>query len=168
MSTEASENAADHQATQAMVSGFSERCLFTQQSLTHVRRESYQYYDLPFCRLGGDDTKLKHKREGLGEVVDGNRQVRIHTQLFSLPIGLATPALNPIVAAMNQGKLSACCATAVGRAAMIKAVRVRGKALRCVQAATMTSLEVISGTPEHSLNRTLQVVPLNPMKPHCR
>lgn len=39
--------------------------------------ETYQYYDLPFCRLGGDDSELKHKREGLGEVVDGNRQ--IHT-----------------------------------------------------------------------------------------
>jgi hypothetical protein len=37
--------------------------------------ETYQYYNLPFCRPKGD--KLKHKREGLGEVVDGNRL--IHT-----------------------------------------------------------------------------------------
>jgi transmembrane 9 superfamily member 3 len=35
--------------------------------------ETYQYYDLPFCRPKGD--KLKHKRAGLGEVVDGNRLV---------------------------------------------------------------------------------------------
>ena len=40
--------------------------------------ETYQYYDLPFCRPKGD--KLKHKRAGLGEVVDGNRLVGISMQ----------------------------------------------------------------------------------------
>lgn len=46
-------------------------------------RETYQYYDLPFCRPGGADGKLKHKREGLGEVVDGNRQVHFLTSVLA-------------------------------------------------------------------------------------
>ena len=40
--------------------------------------ETYQYYDLPFCR---PKQGLEHKLETLGEVVDGNRLVKTPYEL---------------------------------------------------------------------------------------
>lgn len=59
-------------APEAGIWGPTSECLCSQQTPPAMRRETYQFYNLPFCH---PKEGKEYKTEGLGEVLEGDRLV---------------------------------------------------------------------------------------------